>query len=269
MSGFRFELGVFKAGFVPTSENIDQWAENWNPAQATFYNPETNRFAGKFTVTSNLAPFTAGTPAYIWGFRGSPQEAEWILFRKNNWKWPATSTTPSPVSNKDLSWVAEQADTVLLGDVQKSGKPYLMKADKVVNTRPPNTPWHVWVQEQQIESTTPEAPNQDTDKDGVSDLLEFVMGSNPKQHSGPPSTPVHIVPENSSKYLQITIPRRIDHTANLTVQVADNPAGPWLSGPDYTTEVSNGLDSLIVRDRVPISPDHPHRFMRLHVDLPQ
>lgn len=268
IADFRFELGVFEGSFIPTSENTDQWALNWRPAQETFYNTKTKRFADQFTVTNNNAPFTAGKDAYIWGFDGNSQESEWILFRNNKWKWPLAASTPSPINTTDLSWVAEQADAVLIGEIVTSGSPYLMKSGGISSVRQPNTRWDIWLKQTFPGDKVNNGPDKDPDNDGISNLLEFAMGSNPKKAGGIPATPVQIKQNSSQKHLEITIPRRIDHQAILTVQVSNHPAGPWLSGPAYTTEVSNGLESLIVRDNTPISPEHPRRFMRLHVALP-
>jgi hypothetical protein len=147
-----------------------------------------------------------------------------------------------------------------------------MKSASVSNARPPDTPWADW-QTLALDGETLNNPEDDPDNDGASNLLEFIMGTDPKNSGGIPATPVAVVPFESNKHLQITIPRRIDRPAILTVEVANHPAGNqpggiWYSGEDHTTTVSNTLESLIVRDNTPIGPLHPHRFMRLKVELP-
>ena len=86
--GFKFEIGVFKGSFVPTSGNTASWAANWAPAARTPYLTATKRFADTVVANSNATPFTVGKTAYIWGFRGSPASGEWILFRASSWTWP-------------------------------------------------------------------------------------------------------------------------------------------------------------------------------------
>jgi hypothetical protein len=263
---FRFELGVFKDGFTPTQANKDLWAANWHPVDSTYYLEDTKRYAGNFTVQGDEtyddgSLITVGTSVYVWGFRGTPQNAEWILFRNSDWIWPTVNLQNPPANT---TWPAEQADTpLIIGEISASG----MESEAVTNARPPDTPWADW-QTVALAGEPLNEPNNDPDNDGASNLLEFVMGSNPKASGGVPATPVTIVPVSSNKHLQITIPRRIDRPAILTVQVANHPAGPWDSGDSYTTVVSSDIHDLIVRDNTPISSSHPHRFMRLKVELP-
>ena len=148
-SAFRFEVGVFTGSFVPTPDNTAQWAANWVPAKGVEYNPTTRYFTGQFTVVYNTAPFTAGKPAYIRGFRGDASNGEWILFRKATWTWPA----PNPFNPYGLDWSAADADDVVLGKVNASGSPFLMRAAAV--------------------------PLGDTDGDGVADTWDLVNGTAP------------------------------------------------------------------------------------------
>jgi hypothetical protein len=266
---FRFELGVFSDGFTPTTSNMAEWAVNWHPSHSTFYNPNSKRFAGTHNVDSNASPFTANKPVYVWGFKGSPQEAEWILFRASNWNRPSSSGTPGPGLTP---WEAQKASTVvgrINPDYNPRSNPFLMQTEAVTSARPPKTEWATWKELALAGGTGDVDPSGDFDKDGAPNLLEFAMGSDPKKGGGLPATPAQIMKNSSDKFLQMTIPRRIDHQAILTVEVASHPAGPWQSGPTYTTEVSNDINSLIVRDNTPMGPGSPHRFMRLNVALPK
>jgi hypothetical protein len=236
---FRFQVGVFEGTFIPTALNTAEWSQYWRPAQSEYYNTTNDRFSGVLEVTDNDPPFTAGKRAYIWGFRGSPQQAEWILFSRTTWTWPVGTLPASPIP---ISWVAEQANDIILGSIDADGSPFLMKSAEIINARPPDTSWTDW-QTLALEGEPFDAPDDDPDNDGASNLLEFVMGTDPKQGGGIPASAVSIVPVSSSKYLQMTIPRRIDHPAILTVEVADHPAGTWFSGPTYTTEMSSDIDS--------------------------
>lgn len=257
-SEFRFELGVFNDNFVPTADNVSEWSENWNSAQYTFYNSQTNSFSAVHAVTDNNPPFSAGKSTYIWGFSGTPQNAEWILLTHPSWTRPNSTNTPSPALTP---WSVASA-TAILGEIEKSGSPFLMKSGSVSNALPPATSWETW-QAYYLGSEPTGGPSDDSDHDGVANLIEFVMGSDPLKGGGAPSSKVKVVPNNSQKYLEITIPRRKDHKALITVEVSSHPAGPWFSGPGHTTIVTDSLDNLIVRDNTPLGPDNPHRFIQL------
>lgn len=67
-------------------------------------------------------------------------------------------------------------------------------------------------------------------------------------------------------HLQITIPRRSDHPATLVVEVSADLTN-WDAGPAFTEELSNSPAAWVVRDRTPLDPAHPKRFMRLQAEL--
>ena len=249
---FRFEIGVFSGSFVPTSSNMASWAANWNPAQRTSYNASTKRFASSITPLNNTSPFTIGKTAYVWGFKGDASSSEWILFRAPTWTWPDADTYP-PDSQ---SWFAKNA-TPVIGSINSSGNPVLMTSAAVTNATPPATLFAQW-QADYLTGEPLNGPNDDPDKDGMPNLLEFIFGTFPKTAGAPVATPVTLV----SGHLQITVPRRIDRTATLTVEVSDNLLD-WNSGTSFTEVVDDGLSALVVRDLTAIDVSHPQRFMRL------
>jgi hypothetical protein len=71
----------------------------------------------------------------------------------------------------------------------------------------------------------------------------------------------------ADEFMELTIPRRSDHTANLTVEVSSDLIN-WRSGPTVTTTVSDNSAGWVVRDLVPDGADQPKRFYRLKVDEP-
>ncbi len=255
--GFRFEIGVFTGSFVPTNLNMSSWAANWNPAQRTSYDASSKKFASSFTTSSNTSPFTAGKAAYVWGFKGDASTGEWILFRAASWSWPDVNAFPP----SNPTWLASAA-TPVLGGINSSGNPFLMKSSAVTNAVPPATSFSQW-QADYLTGEPLNGPNDDPDKDGMTNMLEFVMGTLPKTANAPAATPVSLV----SGHLQITVPRRIDRTATLTVEVSSDLKN-WNSGSSYTQVVSNGLTALVVGDLTAFDATHPKRFMRLRAVIP-
>ncbi|MEN9974139.1 MAG: hypothetical protein RLZZ282_145 [Verrucomicrobiota bacterium] len=261
---FKFELGVFAAPFVPTKDNTGEWAAHWRTVSLkcrTTYNPNTWMVVASFTPTNNDAPFVANAPAYIWGFRGDALSAEWILFRKSSWKWPdASSSPPSSSPPSPTSWLVQEADTVVLGALHASGSPFLMQSAAVTHARPPDTSWLQW-QADDLAGVVLNGPQDDPDRDGVSNLLEFVFGTSPMESGVMPVLPLAVV----GGHVQITVPRRIDRPAALTVEVSSDLKN-WQSGSGATTEEANTLAAWMVRDQSVLGAAHPRRFIRLKVE---
>lgn len=260
-SRFRFELGVFTGSFVPTGANVAEWAANWKSAQRITYDSVNRRYAGSFTPLDNSSPFVAGKPTYVWGFSGDAIAGEWILFRSSSWLWPEANP-PVPPSANTYEWFAKNATAVVgVGMIHTSGSPFLLKSSAVFNVAPPSTTFTQW----QVESLAGEplnAPKDDPDQDGSSNLLEFVFGTSPLLPNPPALTPV----ERVGDYLQIRIPRRIDHLSLLTIERSDDLVN-WYSGVNVTENVSEGLLSQVVRDLTPLVPLHATRFMRLKAEI--
>ena len=251
--GFRFELGVFGNGFVPSPGNVADWAAHWTAAQRESYDASNKLFTGSYDPPDNDAPFTVNAPAYVWGFRGDGVNNEWILFRAEGWIWPDASSLPY-----FEEWFAKDA-TPILGEINASGSPFLMKSAAVANAAPPPTTWEQWVDEH-LPGEPLDGPADDPDHDGSPNLLEFVFGTSPATANPPTETPVALV----SGHLEITIPRRIDRPADLTVEVSGDLVN-WLSGTAHTAVVENTPAVLVVRDLTPFDATHPRRFLRLHV----
>jgi hypothetical protein len=252
---FRFEIGVFAGSFVPTTSNKDQWAANWRPAARTIYQTGTSRYASNLVVSSNASPFTAGKTSYVWGFRGGAADGEWILFRDPTWTWPNAS------GFEYLEWFAQSA-TPVIGQINSSGSPFLMKSAAVTSAAPPTTTWTQWKTEN-IPVGTSDGANDDPDLDGTPNLMEFVFGTDPVQSNKPTATPAALV----SGHMEITIPRRVDHPATLVVEVSGDLVN-WFSGAGHTQTVSDGVLSLVVRDLTAIDASNPRRFMRLRASIP-
>jgi hypothetical protein len=258
-AGFRFELGVFEDPFVPAEGNKDQWAQYWRPAQRTGYNAAGKDFSAEYLVEDNDPPFTFGKQAYIWGFRGDALSGEWILLKSDSWTWPVPD--PFGINPTPPQWAVEEA-TVILGQIHASGSPFRMKSAAVANAAPPATAWDQWRQEN-LTAEPLNGPHDDPDQDGTPNLLEFVFGTTPQVSNPPVATPVTL----ESGHAVITIPRRIDHAANLVVEVSGDLA-VWNSGPAHVEITSNGPAALVARDLTPLGPANPQRFIRLKASLP-
>lgn len=253
--GYEFQLGVFANGFEPTQANAGLWLQFWTPAQTVSYNSTGQRFAGLYQVSDNNAPFTAGAKAWIFGYREGVADSEWILFRSGGWLWPALD--PNPIFPIEVDWNAKDANTnsVVIGTIHPTGSPFLMQSAAVQS-------YAQW----QTTDLTGEAlddPEDDPDLDGSSNLLEFVFGTDPKTANAPVATPVAL----DSGHVVITIPRRIDHLAVLTVEVSGNLVD-WNSGDGFTEIIQDDASALVVRDLTSLGPANPKRFIRLKAVLP-
>lgn len=252
---FQFQLGVFSGGFVPTASNTNQWSSYWVSADSTSYNPDSKAFDDTFSVTGNPAPFTTGAKAYVWGRSTGAAKDESILFRKSDWTWPAYD----PMSPFSIPWNAATADEVILGKIEASGSPFLMKSEAVYS-------YAQW-RDGTLAGVPLNGPNDDPDRDGVSNLLEFVFGTSPTQAAAAPATPTSFVEISGQSYLQISIPRLRNRLATFTVEVSSDLV-QWNSGGTYTADFSNTAEALVVRDKTANGAGLPQRFMRLKVVLP-
>ncbi|MBE2181717.1 MAG: hypothetical protein IAE97_14725 [Chthoniobacterales bacterium] len=253
-ASFRFELGVFKGGFVPTRENTDQWLANWVPAQRTPYNANTRWFTTNFVVTSNASPFTLGAKGYVWGFGEAATGGEWILFRATNWTWPA----PNPESPVITSWTAKNANAVTLGDVQNSGA-YHMRTEAVGSATGPAVTWNEWRAVELAAATSPNGTPADLNANGVQDVFDYALqrGANPN-----PGSWMRWHEADGKRHLEVRIPRRRDRPAAFVVEVSAD-LQTWTSGSTVTEVVEDSASALVVRDKTPVGEGGDRRFLRV------
>jgi hypothetical protein len=118
------------------------------------------------------------------------------------------------------------------------------------------------------------ADNADPERDGLENLAEYAIGSNPNTFTNAP------VVSMTGNRLVLTFTRNTAATdVTLTVRAADSPSGPWtdlarsvngaatatlLGGTTVTESPSGAVRNVEVRDLYLSSdPAHPRRFMRL------
>ena len=257
-----FELGVFANGFVPSATNTAQWAANWVPAQRAKFSSAKNFFTAICQVTNNAAPFTAGAPAYVWGFNGSEAQGQWILYRSTNWTWPvADDTAPST-----RLWSAKDANVVVVGSLPANASGVSVRPVAVANSVPPATKYSQWKLDT-LGGSALGNPTDDADGDGVANLVEFLRGTSPTSAADRPSGPgeqpqVSVV--DGKNYLEVRVPRRRDRPVVFTPEVSGDLTN-WASGTNHTRVVSETADALTVRDAVPIGDAGNARFLRVKV----
>jgi len=238
--GFRFEVGVFAASFTPTPANTAEWSANWTAAQRVVYNATNKLFTSQYTVSSNADPFNEGAIAYVWGFGGRAGN-EWILFRAPSWTWPAADPR-NPVA---VSWNAKDATQVVVGSIHASGSPFLMQSLAVGNSVPPSSTYIQWRNEE-LSGLALNGPEDDADGDGIKNVLEFVFGTRPKVHDSLPPTVGSVVSVGGSRLFQMSIPRRLDRPATLSVESSADLV-MWSPALPGATVVSNGAEAWVLR----------------------
>lgn len=107
-------------------------------------------------------------------------------------------------------------------------------------------------------------PKADPDKDGIPNLLEFVLGGHPLIPGTASSLALDIVQENGQAYLRLSVVRNPEAGGiPLRVETTANPGtAEWSSGDGHTFTEVDSSTLLRVRDGVPLLPG-ASRFMRL------
>lgn len=262
---FVFELGAFDltGGFVPTSANTDQWAARWRPVQRNFYNPTTRLFSGSYEVTSNASPFATNEKGYIWGHHCSGQAGQSILLQSSNWKWPLVGGT-----NPAVAWTVGNSQTPIVGQINGSG--YHMRTSAVgANPLPPISPtdWRsLRFSPAEVLNPSVSGWNADPDFDGMSNLLEYATGRNPKS-----ATRVWVpLPEwqisGASRYLKLSVPQCAYSQTSMVIEVSGNLQN-WFSGPSDVEMLPGSGDNLMVRD-LTASTAAARRYIRARVSVP-
>lgn len=113
---------------------------------------------------------------YLWARNGLDltKGPEWLLLTRPDWKWPTSSSPQSPA----LTWTTGNSELIVLGAVDLNGSHLLSS-----RVAPVPVSLQTWLQSHFPASPTPVDPELDPDGDGVSNRLEYFLGSDPNNGS--------------------------------------------------------------------------------------
>ena len=110
------------------------------------------------------------------------------------------------------------------------------------------------------------AAGDDPDHDGLANLLEYALGSDPSAVTSPPSA--QVVSDNGQNYLQIQWTSPADRVGITTVGQTSANLSAWSSAAgDVTTTIvpaTPGFETITIRDLSPLATN-PRRFLRIVV----
>ncbi|WP_309400094.1 hypothetical protein [Cerasicoccus maritimus] len=141
-NGYTYELGTF-GSFVPTADNIDEWADNWHAFDGDpfFYTAgatnvglyldsagldSSQQTTSTYTGADSSYTFAAGQQAYVWIYNENDVDSmdtttQWALYTQlidgsssidAAWQMPDASS-----STTTRSWYVSSADTAVWGSV--------------------------------------------------------------------------------------------------------------------------------------------------------
>jgi hypothetical protein len=246
------EIGAFTVGFNPANQPRDTWQANWHPLKRVQYDAQSLEFDGVANYDSNAAPYTTSNRIWVWIYDRS---GNWCVYGNTAWFWPNTSFPSGP----PLECAPEYANVSLAGSTGTSS-PWIT-CELVTDASSPRVTFPQWA-----ELTLPvgfRTKGGDYDNDGQNNLMEYALGSDPK-NAGSFSTTVIVKDYSGSRYLAALVNKGWTTGVTYTVQWSGTLSGWNTSG--LTTVVNNAV-SLEMRDAAIVGTD-PRRFLRVHILCP-
>jgi hypothetical protein len=263
---FVWELGAFTGNFTPTPANVDQWRAHWTPAARSLTNLSFGFFSRDFVLASNAAPFNTGNRGWIWGYGCGADPGQWVLIGASGWTWP----TADPFNPFIISWATSNATaTAVVGTLNATAvNPNTHIATAPISGAfPPAMPaadWRALTFEAEIAGAEPNtALDEDFDGDGSLNLMEFALGTDPKDRADHAAPGFRFQLVSGSLYALLSVERNPCADVTFTVQRATDLTGWTTAG---LTPFADEPDLLEVRETAPQSGSDPTRgFLRLHV----
>jgi hypothetical protein len=249
--GFEMTLGVFAAGFTPTAGNVTQWAAHWHQLDKAEFDPEEYRFGGLIDHPEPLPP-THSTQVHVWvrNHHDAKPGAEWLLLTHPEWQWPGT--TAGTVARPVTTWIADEHSVTLLGTVGGDGA---VMATAAVG--PASGSLAGWLELWFPDGGPNRLADADPDGDGMSNRLEYFLGTDPSRAGKP------------------VAPAIVTVAGGLRLSLDRNPAVPSLFAVETSTDLltwSAAAHSVIeerpdfIEIEVPKSDDRS--FFRIQLSLP-
>ncbi len=110
------------------------------------------------------------------------------------------------------------------------------------------------------------ADQNDFDTDGLANLVEYGIGSDPTVHTDPTLVPTgSLEADGVSSFLTLTIPRTEKKTDITYIAEVSGDLSEW--SPEVTV-LADTATQLKVRDNIPTSDTNPRRFIRMRITSP-
>ena len=250
-SEWTFFLGYFEADFVPTSENTEDWSRNWITVDATAYLDESDRFVRVFESGGDAV----GENAFVWGLNRQDTNNEWILLSNRSWVFPGSGGFGFPVT-----WSTNDASVVVVGELNQNDT-HMQTAQ--VAGEPPVLDYFQWLQFQftdaEILAGDIVEGGDDPDGDGFTNLLEFALGTSPRNAT---SQPILESSFGADGRHVVTVARARQTSAILVPEVSGNLVD-WDKGEPFISILHDLPVFLVFRD----SSFGDARFARVRVGL--
>jgi hypothetical protein len=246
---FSLSLGVFHVGFVPTWQNREHWAAHWIELSTAEFDAAERRFAG-IADGSTALPEHADQQVYFWAMNGSDltRGPEWLLATHADWRWPAGGGLVPAVT-----WTTQSAAVVVIGrPVNQAGRHLASVA-----MRPVPIPQNEWLAARFRGRLRDSAPDLDPDGDGLSNELEYFLGSDPT--CGASAGRPHLLADARHARLHLSRNPYAESSASLEMTT---DFGKWtLADPEVIEDRPDGIEVLVPRD-----PARPAAFFRFKLE---